>query len=256
MALLRFIRAVAYAIGERLYHILTNLMARQGLLACAIQLPDGSAIAFAPLSALSASKASSVITNATEGVMTLEASHGIVENDIMVLYMAGLKINKRVVRADSVSTNDVTLEDINTTSTTRFPAGFGVGTIKEVPSNAWITAPYVKDFQGSGGEQQTTTEEFLDSDDQYEFFTSRTPRRFNMGIAYQGPAAAHFAPLVLASENRHEVPIRVTYPDGSVTYYLAMPSFDPVPTTTKGQVQVNSLVLLVRAEPTVYAAAA
>lgn len=222
----------------------------------AIQLPDGSTLAFIPLASLGAAKAVSAITNAAEGVATLEASHGIIENDIMIMFVAGLKLNKRVVRADSVSTNDVTLEDINTSSTTRFPSGFGVGTIKECPSNAWVQLPYLKDFQGSGGEQQFVTEEFLDSDDQYEFPTSRTPRRYTAGVAFQGASAAHFAPMQLASESRHEIPFRLTYPDGSVSYFLALPSFDVVPSATKGQVQVNALSLAVRAEPTTYAAAA
>ena len=219
----------------------------------AFGLPDGSTISYCPLASLGSSKTMSAITNATQAVATLEASHGIIANDIMVVFSGWLKLNKRIVRAESVSTNDVTLDDINTASTSRFPAGSGTGTIQEVPSNAWVQIPYVKDFQGSGGEQQTVTEEFLDSDDQYEFFTSRTPRRFNFGTAYQGPTATHFAGLLLASENRSEIPFKIVYPGGSVTYMLAVPAFDQVPTVTKGQVQVNPTVLLVRGEPTTYA---
>jgi hypothetical protein len=175
----------------------------------------------------------------------------VVENDILILTSGWLKLNKRLARADSVSTNDVTLEDINTANTTRFPAGTGTGSVVEV--TAWTQIPYVKDFAGSGGEQQTVTEEFLDSDDQYEFFTSRSPRRFNCGVAYQGAAATHFPLLRTASDARTETAFRIVFPDASVTYFLAVPSFDVVPSVTKGQVQVNNLVLLVRAEPTIYA---
>lgn len=214
----------------------------------AFGLPDGSILSFG--TTLGSSKTMSAISNATEAVATLEASHGVVENDILIVTSGWLKLNKRVVRADSVSTNDVTLEDINTSRTTTYPAGSGTGSVKEVTD--WTQIPYIKDFQGQGGEQQTVTEEFLDSDDQYEFFTSRTPRRYNMGVAFQGATATHFPLLRAASEAKTETAFRIAFPDGSVTYFLAVPSFDVVPTLNKGQVQVNNLVLLVRAEPTTY----
>lgn len=252
MAPLKFLRSVVYAIGERLYILLTILMARTGLMAFGIQLPDGSILSMG--TTLGSSKTMSAISNAAEAVATLESSHGVIENDILILTSGWLKLNKRLARADSVSTNDVTLEDINTASTSRFPAGSGIGSVVEI--TAWTQIPYIKDFQGSGGEQQTVTEEFLDSDDQYEFFTSRSPRRFNCGVAYQGPTATHFPLLRAASEARTETAFRVVFPDGSVTYFLAVPSFDVVPSMNKGQVQANALVLLVRAEPTTYVAAA
>ena len=218
----------------------------------AFGLPDGSILSFG--TTLGSSKTMSAISNASEAVATLEASHGVVENDILIITSGWLKLNKRIARADSVATNDVTLEDINTASTSVYPAGSGVGSIREV--TAWTQIPYIKDFQGQGGEQQTVVEEFLDSDDQYEFFTSRTPRRYNMGVAYQGPSATHFPLLRAASDAKTETAFRIVFPDSSVTYFLAVQAFDVVPTMNKGQVQVNNLVLLVRAEPTTYIAAA
>ncbi|RTL09099.1 MAG: hypothetical protein EKK62_03950 [Acidimicrobiia bacterium] len=217
-------------------------------MATSFGLPDGSILSFG--TTLGASKTMSAISNASEAVATLEPSHGVVENDILIVTSGWLKLNKRIVRADSVSTNDVTFEDINTSSTTVYPAGSGTGSIQEV--TAWTQIPYIKDFAGQGGEQQTVVEEFLDSDDQYEFFTSRTPRRYNMGVAFQGSTATHFPLLRAASDAKTETAFRIVFPGGSTTYFLAVPSFDVVPTLNKGQVQVNNLVLLVRAEPTIY----
>jgi hypothetical protein len=196
------LKAGLFALGEWLYLNLTAYMARSGLMAHAIGLPDGSILSFG--TTLGTSKTMSAISNATEAVATLEASHGVVENDIIIVTSGWLKLNKRIVRADSVSTNDVTFEDINTSSTTRFPAGSGTGSVREV--TAWTQIPYIKDFQGSGGEQQTVTEEFLDSDDQYEFFTSRTPRRYNCGVAYQGATAAGDG---LRGQDRDGIPHRL-----------------------------------------------
>lgn len=222
----------------------------------AIQLPDGSTLSYCALASLGAAKVMSALSNATEAVAVLASGHSIVDDDILIIFSGWLKANKRIARATNVDTdNNVTFEGIDTSSTTRFPVGSGTGTIQEVPAAYWVQIPYVKDFAGQGGEQQFVTEEFLDSDDQYEFPTSRTPRRYSCGVAFQGTTATHFGGLRTASENRHEIPFRITYPDGSLSYFLALVSFDPVPTVTKGQVQVNTLTMAVRAEPTVYAAA-
>lgn len=247
-SLLSNFKSALFALGERLYLTLTAYMGRSGLMASAIQLPDGSLLSFG--TTIGATKTMSAISNATEAVATLEASHGVIANDILIITSGWLKLNKRIAKALSVATNDVTLDDINTSSTSTYPTGSGTGSVREV--TAWTQIPYIKDFQGSGGEQQTVTEEFLDSDDQYEFFTSRSPRRFNCGVAYQGPAQTHFPLLRAASDARTETAFRIVFPDASVTYFLAVPSFDVVPSTNKGQVQVNALVLLVRAEPTTY----
>lgn len=221
----------------------------------AIQLPDGSLLAYCPYASLGTSKTMSAISNASEAVAVLEAGHGIIDDDIFLVTSGWLKLNKRIARATAVDTdNNVTLKGIDTSATSRFPAGSGTGSIKEVPSGSWVQIPYVKDFTGQGGEQQFVTEEFLDSDDQYEFPTSRTPRRYSCGVAFQGATVTHFLGLKLASENRQEIPFRLTFPDGSITYFLALPSFDLVPSVTKGQVQVNALTMAVRAEPTTYGA--
>ncbi len=221
----------------------------------AIQLPDGSTLAYYPYASLGSAKTINSVSNETEAISVLASGHNIVEDDIFLINSGWLKANKRIARAKNVDTdNNVTWEGIDTSSTTRFPAGSGTGTIQEISSGFWVQIPYVKDFAGQGGEQQFVTEEFLDSDDQYEFPTSRTPRRYTCGVAFQGPTATHFAGLKLASENRQEIPFRITFPDSSVTYFLALASFDVVPTVTKGQVQVNALTMAVRAEPTTYAA--
>lgn len=92
----------------------------------------------------------SAVSNASQGVATLSASHGVVANDIIVLTSGWARLNSRVVRAESVSTNDVTLDDINTTSTTDYPAGEGIGTGQEI--TAWTNITGLRpDFTASGG---------------------------------------------------------------------------------------------------------
>ena len=96
----------------------------------------------------------SAITNATEAVATHSASHGVAVNDIIEVTSGWKRLNQRVVRAKTVATNDVTYEGINTTSTSDYPTGEGVGTGREI--TAWTTiTQLLPDVQSSGGGFQT-----------------------------------------------------------------------------------------------------
>jgi ribosomal protein L24 len=114
----------------------------------------GSTVAVATTYATS--KSMSAITNATEAVATLEASHGVVVGDILEITSGWGKLNGRIVRVKTVATNDVTLEGINTTNTTDYPAAAGTGTVREI--TAWTQISNVKQdsFSVSGGDQQFT----------------------------------------------------------------------------------------------------
>ena len=72
------------------------------------------------------------LTNAAEAVATLGAGHGVVVGDYLELTSGWGLLNGKVVRAKTVVTNDVTLEGINTVSTTKFPTGTGIGSIRRI----------------------------------------------------------------------------------------------------------------------------
>jgi hypothetical protein len=92
----------------------------------------------------------SAITNASEGVATLSASHGVTVGDLIEITSGWKRLNQRVVRAKTVATNDVTLERVNTTSTTDYPAGEGVGTGREITT--WTNiSQLTPDISVSGG---------------------------------------------------------------------------------------------------------
>ena len=98
-----------------------------------------------------ASKNMTAVSNASEGVATLESSHGVAVNDIIELTSGWKYIDGRLVRAKAVATNDVTLEGVDTQSTTFFPALEGVGTVREVSGWQRITGIVAGSFQPSGG---------------------------------------------------------------------------------------------------------
>lgn len=101
------------------------------------------------------SKAMSAVTNATEAVATLEATHGVIVGDIVEILTSGWpRLARRVVRAKTIATNDVTLEGVDTTSTANYPAGEGAGTVREVTAWTSITQLRPEFTSGGGGFEQ------------------------------------------------------------------------------------------------------
>lgn len=104
-------------------------------------------------SAYGASKVMSAITNANPAVATFEAAHGFVVGDKIHIKSGWEGLNDAFVRVSAVSTNDITLEGVNTLDTDRYPAGAGIGSGREATAMTEITQ-ITRDYTVSGGDQQ------------------------------------------------------------------------------------------------------
>jgi len=162
-------------------------------------------------------KVMSAVTNATEAVATLEASHGVVVNDIIEILTSGwTRLARRVVRVKTVATNDVTLELVNTSSTTDFPATEGVGTVREVLT--WVSITQLRpDFSSSGGG--------LEQDDITQMTDSRRINRPGLAeaaslefTAFWDPALSWVPTVRAASQTAALVPFRIITANGAKLY--------------------------------------
>jgi hypothetical protein len=128
----------------------------------AVSVPNGSLIHIA--SGYAASKVMSALTNANPAVATLEASHGVAVGDYIEVTSGWSRLTNKILRASAVATNDVTLEGLNAISTSIYPAGGGVGSVREI--TGWTQLQQVLNSSSSGGEQQFLEYQFLESDAQ------------------------------------------------------------------------------------------
>lgn len=200
---------------------------------------------------LASAKTMSAVTNATQAVATLAASHGVIANDIIYIATSGWqRLARRVVRAESVSTNDVTLDDINTSSTTYYPAGTGAGTIQEVSAWTQITQ-LTRDIQISGGEAQYTDVTTLDDVVDQEVPTRRSPYRVRLPI-YFDAALSWVATVRAADEANTILPVRFSFPNGNLIYASAYWRFADFP-TIEGETLRGSVDLAIQGIPTIYA---
>jgi hypothetical protein len=175
------------------------------------------------------------LTNATEGVATLAASHGVAVADIIEVTSGWRRLTGRVVRAKTVVTNDVTLEGVNTTSTTNYPTGEGTGTVREI--SAWTSLSQVRRNLTSGGggfEQDDIT--MIDDVRVKNRPGLAQPATLDL-VAFFDPALAWVSVVRTAAQGGSPVPFRMTLSGGQKIYGNAYWGFNEEP-----GIQDNSLV--------------
>ena len=161
-----------------------------------ISLTSGTVLAIA--STYAAAVNMTAITNAAEAVATLAAGHGVVAGDYLEVTSGWGRLSGRIVRAKTVSTNDVTFEGINTTSTTSYPAASGTGTVRRI--TGWTNMSQVKGMNPSGGDLQFTDITAVDDVIGKQMPTIRTPVVLNLEV-FDDPSLAWYAVAAAKSES-------------------------------------------------------
>jgi hypothetical protein len=241
-------KAFLVSLLEVVHAAITNYMQQRGLLLCAVSLPNGTI--FSLSATFGASKVMSAISNATEAVATLEASHGIVVNDIMLLRSGWSKLDSRVARAKTVATNDVTLEKIDTSDTTKFGVGSGTGSIKEVLT--WQEISQILETSTDGGELQYTTYKLMADDTEHRIPTRKSAKGMTLRIA-DDDTLPHFPLLLTTDGSRVLQVVRAALPTGSKIYFPVIVGFNPTPSMTIDEVMALTASFSYQADETRYA---
>lgn len=115
--------------------------------------------------AFAAAKTVSGVSNAAEAVVTATA-HGMSVGDIVEVTSGWARLNLRAFRVKTVpDANSLVLEQADTSNTSLFPAGAGIGSIRKV--NTWVQLTNTLNPNSSGGEAKKVTYKFTESDVEY-----------------------------------------------------------------------------------------
>lgn len=214
----------------------------------AITLAVGTQVAIA--STYGSSSNMTAITNASAAVATLAGGHGVIVGDFLELTSGWDRLNGRVARVSAVSTNDVTLESIDTSSTSRYPSGTGTGSVRRI--TAWTTISQITSNLGvSGGDQQFADITTLTDTVQKQIPTTRSPVAVTLPVFYD-PTLAWWATVRSSSESASTAALRMVFPNASRLVANAYWSLRQVPTvedsTLRGEINVSLF-----SDPTVYA---
>lgn len=189
------------------------------------------------------------LSNAAEAVATLAAGHSVVAGDYLELTSGWGRLNGRIVRAKTVSTNDVTLEGINTTNTTVYPAGTGTGSIRRI--TAWSNLSQIQEISSSGGDLQFVDITAIDDVVSKQMPTLRAPVTMNL-TTFDDPTLAWYADVVAADEARTPYGLRLSAPNGSKLVANAYWGLQRVPQIASNQPAKTQIGITYAAEPVRY----
>jgi hypothetical protein len=210
-------------------------------------LASGTAVSIA--SAYGPSKNMTALSNATNAVATLEASHGIVVGDIIEIKSGWPKVDNRVMRVSAVNTNDVTIEGLNTSNTAQFPPGGGVGSVRKI--STWTALSQIaQEISSSGGEQQYTTIRLLSQEDEIALPTTRTPITLTLPVYYD-PVQSFLGPVRAARDSKTPAALRMIFPNGARLNGNAYWGLNDVPSVRDG-VLTTDITLNFAAQPMLY----
>lgn len=206
-----------------------------------VNLPDGAKLYIA--TALGTLIAPGTATNATETVVSV--TNTLIAGALVMIDSDDWpELNATIAKVKAATASTVTLEGVNTSDTNKFPSGGKLGILPV--GTAFQRLPYVPSFAISGGEIQTSTANYLDIDDGQEYKTGRSGRRLQYTMSWNKDGAARAA--LLAQHGRSPTIHRLTYRDGSSTYYVGELDYNDAPSTEKGNEMVTtSTVLLLNA---------
>lgn len=195
----------------------------------------------------------SAASNATEAVLTMASTTGLVVGDYVEIVTSGWGLLQgRVARLKTVvASTSVTLESVDTSdSTTKYPTGTGAGTLRKI--SAWtVLSQLTKDFSVSGGDQQYADITTLDDRTQRQIPTVRSPLQVTLGAFYD-ESLAWVDTVRAASESATVTAAKFSYPNGSKTVGNAYWSMSDVPTINDNTLRA-SISLSYSALPITYA---
>lgn len=164
----------------------------------------------------------SAISNANPAVATLSASHGVIVGDFIEISSGWDLLNKRVVRVSAVSTNDVTLEGINTSDTNNYPAGSGTGTGREI--TAWTSVTQIQSIASSGGELSFADITTITDKTAKQVPTVRSAQQLDLTF-FDDPTLSWYSVAQTASDANAITAMRIIFPNSSrflINGYLSL----------------------------------
>lgn len=177
------------------------------------QVPTGSTFFIA--SAFAASKTTTIVTNATEAVVT-SAAHGYSNGDIVEMTSGWGRLNRRNFRIKSVATDTFVLEGADTSSTTYYPAGTGVGSVRKISTFTQLTT--IMNPQSTGGDPKTVTYKFIESDVEYSINDGFTATSYTLELDADSIGSAGYAALKTLTEVQTDTSLKIVTRNGALIF--------------------------------------
>lgn len=200
--------------------------------------------------AVSATLAPSVPITAISNANPAIASAGAlpVAGNILLLKSGWSQLNDSVARALAPAAGAFTLEQVNTTSVTRFPPTEGVGAYQV--ASAFFSVDQVRDVKLDGGEQNYFEFQYVEDEGGRQrrkpTFKSATGITFTLDY---DPDKPWYDQLITIDREAQLVILRETLPNDDVIYYVGTLAFNKVPTKDVNQNMTVQMSLSLESDP-------
>lgn len=193
--------------------------------------PEGSAFQFSAFSGFAAAKNVTIATNANPSVLT-SVAHAYVDNDELLFLSGWEDASDTIYRADQLSVDTLSLLGLDTTDTSLYPTGAGIGTLQKV--GTWTTIPQVLTINTSGGDPKFTTISPLARRTAINVPTGFNPTTITLTLGYD-PANAVFQTMRGLSRTLSKVGFKMLLAGAGTTYGFGYLAVSEVPTLNQGQ---------------------
>lgn len=202
--------------------------------------PEGSSFQYSKTFA--AAKTISALTNASPAVATSTA-HGYSDGDEVLLLSGWEDATNAVYQVDQLSADTFSLVDLNTASTTTFPAGSGVGTAQKISS--WQQLPQaLNKISSSGGDPKFSEIQLLARRTGIKVPTGFNPVSISIPLAWD-PDNAIFKDMLDISRTSTPVAIKGNISGGASVYGYGYISVSDMPTFNAGQVNEVTVAMTI-----------
>ena len=194
----------------------------------------------------------SAISNAADAVCTVTGST-IVAGDFVEIRSSWGLIDQKVVRVKAGSTaTSLVLEGVDTTDTTKFPAGSGAVSAYVRKITTWSQITQIKSMSASGGTQNFANVTGLADVVERQVPTTRAAVSTTVDI-FDDPSLAWYADVTAADNARTPYALLMSFANGSKTVGNAYWSLMRIPTMNAGEALMTQVNLSYAAEPQRYA---
>jgi len=177
------------------------------------QVPTGTQFFIA--TGFGAAKATTIVTNATEAVVT-SVAHGFTNGDIVEMSSGWGRIDRRDFRIKAVTTDTFTLEGQDTTNTNFFTPGTGIGTVRKITSFTQITQ--VMNPQSQGGDPKNATYKYTESDSEYSINDGFAATSYTLELDADAITTAGYAALKQLTEVQTNTCLKMLSRNGATLY--------------------------------------
>jgi len=191
---------------------------------------------FSVVTAFATAKTTTVATNASSCVITA-AGHGYSNGDAVYITSGWGRLNNRVFEISGVTTDTFTIP-LDTSDTNYFPAGSGLGTVKELQTLVQLSK--LMNPQTSGGDPKVVNYKFIDSDVDYSINDGFNAVGYTLEMDDDDTTVGYDA-LKALTEVQTDTVLKMTMRNGARIYIPGRVALNDVPRLQEGQ--INRMVV-------------